>query len=51
MSPLEGCKGRFREDKFHGQGELLWFADSESRIMKYIGEFRNGEMNGQGEMK
>ena len=43
-------KGRFREGKFHGQGELLWFADSESR-KKYIGEFRNGEMNGQGEMK
>ena len=43
-------KGRFREGRFHGQGELLWFADSESR-KKYIGEFRNGEMNGQGEMK
>ena len=43
-------KGRFREGKFHGHGELLWFADSEAR-KKYIGEFRNGEMSGQGEMK
>lgn len=43
-------KGNFKRGKFHGQGELLWFADSEYR-KKYIGEFLNGHMDGKGEMK
>ena len=43
-------KGGFKKGKFHGKGELLWFADSEYR-KKYIGEFMNGKMDGKGEMK
>lgn len=43
-------KGNFRKGKFHGKGELLWFADSEHR-KKYIGDFYIGLMEGQGEMK
>ena len=43
-------KGGFRKGKFHGKGELLWFADCEDR-KKYIGDFSKGSMNGQGEMK
>ena len=29
---------------------MHWFADKDSR-KKYIGEFRNGKLDGQGEMK
>ena len=43
-------KGGFKDGRFHGDGELLWFSDKDSR-KKYIGEFRNGQMNGHGEMK
>ena len=43
-------KGGFKDGCFHGDGEMLWFSDKDSR-KKYIGEFRNGQMNGHGEMK
>ena len=29
---------------------MLWFSDKDAR-KKYIGEFRNGEVDGHGEMK
>ena len=43
-------KGGLKEGKFNGEGEMLWFADKDSR-KKYIGSFRSGEMEGYGEMK
>ena len=43
-------KGKLKEGKFSGHGEMVWFSEKDSR-KKYIGEFKNGEMEGQGEMK
>ena len=42
--------GGFKEGRFHGDGEMHWFSDKDTR-KKYIGEFRNGKLDGHGEMK
>ena len=43
-------KGEFKDGKFHGNGEMHWFSDKDSR-KKYIGEFKNSATDGHGEMK
>ena len=43
-------KGKLKEGKFSGHGEMVWFSEKDLR-KKYTGEFKNGEMEGQGEMK
>lgn len=43
-------KGKLKEGKFSGRGEMVWFSEKDSR-KKYTGEFKNGEMDGQGELK